>query len=106
LMLMATISLLGPPIGRWVLLAVNAFFALPSMGTGGPPPVSAAYVPHMLSYTLMAVGMARDRQSLGRIHPAYLAGLAIMVVQLITLEPISVSQIWQEVAGHLAAMHR
>lgn len=104
LMLMATIALLGPPIGRWVLLALGAITNLPGAGPGAPPPVTAGYLPHLLSFTLVAVAMARDVRTIGRVHPAYLASFAAMAVQLVTLTPIANSRTWQWLAGAMARM--
>lgn len=104
LMLMATIALLGPPIGRWVLLAVGTFTTLPGAGSGAPPPVTAAYVPHILSFALVAVAMTREMRTIGRVHPAYLVSFAAMVVQLVTLTRIANSRTWQWIAGAMASM--
>lgn len=103
LMLMATISLLGPPIGRWVLLAISAFTTIHA-APGAPPPVTAGYVPHLLSFTLVAVAMARDLRTIGRVHPAYLASFAPMVLQLVTLTTVASSRAWHWIAGGMAAM--
>lgn len=104
LMLAATVSLLGPPIGRWVLLAVRTFAHLPSAPTGAPPSLTAAYVPHVLSFTLIIVAMSRDRRTIGRVHPTYVGSLAAMVLQLVTLTTIAHSPAWQWIAGHIAAL--
>lgn len=104
LMLMATIALLGPPIGRWVLLALREFTNLPGATSGAPPPVTAGYVPHLLSFALVAVAMTRDVRTIGRVHPAYLVSFAAMGLQLITLTSIANSRAWQWIAGAIAGM--
>lgn len=104
LMLMATISLLGPPIGRWVLLGVKTFTAVQAATPGAPPPVTAGYLPHALSFTLVAIAMARDRRTIGRIHPAYVASFAVMVLQLLTLTTIASSPSWQRIAARIATV--
>lgn len=106
LMLMATISLLGPPIGRWVLLGMKALAIVPGAPAGAPPPVAAAYVPHALSFVLVAIAVVRDRRTRGRIHYAYVVGFGAMLLQLVTLQTIAASSAWQGIAGAMAGAVR
>ncbi|UAK24394.1 hypothetical protein [Sphingomonas nostoxanthinifaciens] len=74
LMLCATISILGPGLGR--LLPMGSF------GAAAPLVMFAA----ILSFG--AAGMIADRVVRGRVHPAYLWGLGVIVLSDVAIGPL------------------
>jgi hypothetical protein len=103
-LLVATVSLLQAPAGRWFGL----FLAPPlPPGFSGPapqPPVAATILPGLLVDTLIVAAMVRDRRTRGRVHRAYwIAGGIVLAVQLVRA-PLSTSSAWMRVADALVAL--
>lgn len=102
LMLAATVSLMAVPIGRGLLALAHLFQLLPP-GKNAPPPLSAAYLPHFLSWLLLVPAMLHDRAALGRVRTAYPIALGVMILQMITLAWIGRSAAWDRTATWLFA---
>jgi hypothetical protein len=98
LMLVATASLLQAGIGRWFQL-----FLRPP-GAVGLPPVAVTVVPGLVADLLIVAGMIHDRDTRGRVHPAYWAGGAcVLAVQLLRV-PLSTTEAWLSVTNWLIAL--
>lgn len=78
LMLVATITLTNPPLGRLVPMPL----------TGGEMGLWVILLVQMLAYFLPAV--VHDRRTLGRVHPALVWGIAITLIDAAILKPISI----------------
>jgi hypothetical protein len=100
LLLMATISLLEAPIARWFLVAL----APPDAPANLPPPVAVALMPGLISDLLIVAGMIYDWRTRGRPHPAYVIGLAAMLVMQFVREPLSRTPLWDAIATWLVTI--
>jgi hypothetical protein len=100
LLLVATVSLLEAPIARWFL----TFLAPPGANPLAPPPVSAAFMPGLVSDVLIIAAMIYDWRTRGRPHPAYLVGGGGLLVLQLLREPISTTQAWTSIAAWLMAI--
>jgi hypothetical protein len=98
LMLVAMVSVLGAPIARWYLV-----FVLPP-GPPGPPPVAIDLPPSLAGCVLLVIGMAYDWRRLGRVHPAYLWGVAALLALKAAEGPMSTTPAWHAVAGWLMGL--
>ncbi len=104
LLLLATISMLGAPIGRWfnVLLAPPPD---PDASELSVPPVFVLIPPSLLGDLLIVVAMVYDWRIRGRPHEVYLIGGSALLLIQVTAVPVSASSAWPAVAtalGHLA----
>jgi len=113
LMLLGTISMLGAPIARWFLVFLapppdpNAPVILLANGLPAPavPPVEIAIPPALIGDLLWIVAMIYDWRTRGKVHPVYLIGGGLMLLNHLTYVPIANSDLWQGFAswlGHLA----
>jgi hypothetical protein len=103
LMLMATISLLGAPIGRWWLIAfgaqINAMIA-----AGGVPDLPGMLLlsgPSMVASLLIVVAMAFDWSTRRSISLIYAIGLPVFVLMGPLVGPLSLSPVGSAVDGWL-----
>jgi hypothetical protein len=110
LLLLLTVSLLGAPIARWFLT-----FAPPPPPTGGPalpvdlsamaaPPAMVAVAPALVGDILLLVAMAYDWRTQRRVHPVYLIGGAILLIQQLTQQQVADSAAWKAVAVWIGKM--
>jgi hypothetical protein len=104
LLLLATISMLGAPIGRWFMVLLS-----PPPGAGDSqlsvPPVSVLVTPSLVADLLVIAAMIYDWRTRGRPHAVYLFGGGVLLLLQITAVPIAATAAWQSVAaalGHLA----
>lgn len=100
LILSATISLMAVPIGRGLLFFAHVAGVL-GPEIGAPPPITAAFLPHALSWIFVLIAMLHDRRTLGRVRPAYGVALMAMVTQIATLPWIGKSSTWANAADWL-----
>ncbi len=102
LMLLATISMMGAPIGRWF----RVFLAPPAAAQQDTvPPVFVLVPPSLVDNLLILVAIFYDWRTRGRPHPVYLAGGAALLLLELTAVPVAGTPAWQAVAtaiGHLA----
>jgi hypothetical protein len=97
LMLLATVSLLDAPVSRWVLGFTG------EIPVAGAPPAVAQILPGALIGDLMLVAaMAFDWRTLGRVHPVYLVGGAVLLLLQFTRTWISETAAWHAVAAWIA----
>jgi hypothetical protein len=104
LLLLATISMLGAPIGRWFTL-LFAPPADPASTQISVPPVFVLIPPSLVADLLIVVAMAYDWRMRGSPHRVYLIGGGILLFLQLTAVPASNTAVWQAVAhglGHLA----
>jgi hypothetical protein len=97
LMLLVTVSMLQPAIGRWFLL-----FLRPP-GAVGPPPVEVTLGPGLVADLLIIAAMIYDRKTRGRIHPAYWVGGGVIFAVQVLRVPLSHTATWLSVADWFAA---
>ena len=105
LLLLATVSMLGAPIGRWFILLLAPPRGPVIPGQVSVPPVGVLIPPALVGDLLIVAAIIYDWRTRGRPHPAYLIGGAIMVLMQVTAVPVAESGAWQVVAaaiGHLA----
>jgi hypothetical protein len=95
LMLVATATILGAPVARPIILALQ----LPP----GPPPVWINYV-NLLCFSLIVAGIAYDWRTRGRPHPVYLITLPILLFLTWVVIPISETAAWHGVARDFLAL--
>jgi hypothetical protein len=104
LMLVATVSLMQPALGRLtrMLLAPST----PEAFAGGlppPPPVALSILPALLGDVLLVIAMIHDRRTVGRVHPVYwLAGGTLLAVQVLRV-PLSGTDGWMRFMQWLVA---
>jgi hypothetical protein len=103
LMVVTSVSLLQPALGRLLRLAAGA----PLMTVDGlpPPPPSVAFsiVPGLAGDLFLVAAMVHDRRTTGRVHPAYwLAGGALLAVQVLRV-PLSGTDLWLRLTHWLTA---
>ncbi len=104
LLLLATISLLGAPIGRWFML-LSAPPAGSSSSQMSVPPVLVLIPPSLTADLLLLVAMAYDWRTRGSPHRVYLIGGGVLLFLQSTVVPASGTAEWVAVAhmlGHLA----
>ena len=102
LMVVATVSLLQAPVGRWFLLFL-APAAIPGVAAA-PPPVFVTVLPGLVSDLLIVWAMVHDRRTRGRVHPVYwIAGGALVAVQVLRV-PLSQTTTWMNIAAWLGTL--
>ena len=85
-------------MARWFL----TFLAPP--GPPGPPPVEVTIVPAFVAYLLLVVAMVFDWRTLGRVHPVYIYGGAVLVAVKLLNWPISATPALHAFAGGIFAL--
>lgn len=104
LLLLATITMLGAPVGR----LFGLLFAPPpdpNPAVIQVPPVFVLIPPALIADLLILVAIAYDWRTRGRPHPVWLIGGAVSLLLILTAVPVSGSDTWQTIAtalGHLA----
>jgi hypothetical protein len=112
LMLLMTISMLGAPIARWFLVFLapppdpNAPVILLPNGAPAPlvPPVEIAVPPALIGDALWIIAMIYDWRTRGKVHPVYLIGGAVMLLNHLTYVPVADSAIWLGFADWLGRL--
>ena len=107
LILLLTISMLGPAVARWfkTFLAPPPPPPIPGFPVINLPPVSFTVAPALIGDLMLLVAMLFDWRSHGKVHPVYWIGGAVMLLLQVTIVPVSNSEPWQAIAhaiGHLA----
>lgn len=84
------------------------------MATGGgpgmrpgllpPPPVGVAAMPAFLLELIILAGMIRDWRVLGRVHPAWIVGAAVITSLELVRAPVSTSAAWLGFASWLGGI--
>jgi hypothetical protein len=99
-MMLASVSLLQPAVGRWFAL----FVAPP--GAIGPPPVPASVAPGLVSDLLLIALVVHDWRTRGRVHRVYvLGGIVLVALQLLRV-PLSATPAWLAMADWIAGLAR
>jgi hypothetical protein len=98
LMLVAAVSILDAPIARWFVLAL----APPDQI--GPPPVFVDLGPVMVCLLLLAYPMLDDWRRIGGPHKVYAIGAGALAAWKLVQVPLSMTPLWQAIAGSLAAL--
>ena len=94
LMIAGTVSLIEAAGAR-----VAIFIALgsaPGMrpGLAPPPPAIMPVIVGLLLQLLLVVGMVHDWRTRGRVHPAWIVGLAVSVAVIVLKVPLSTTAAW------------
>jgi len=102
LMLLATISVMPPPVAR-LLFAFNVGIG-PGLrpGLGPPRTVASVMTSNLVADILILVCLIYDWRTRGRPHPVYLIGGATILTVQVIRDPISTTQWWYAVADFLA----
>jgi hypothetical protein len=102
LMLLATVSVMPPPIAR-LFFAVTAGIG-PGLrpGLGPPRTLASVMAPSLIADVFILVGVIYDWRTRGRPHPAYLIGGASIVAVQVLRGPISTTQWWSGIVDSLA----
>jgi hypothetical protein len=104
LMLVATVSLMQPAVGRATRMLLAS--PTPEALAGGlplPPPVQLSVVAALLADVLLVIAMIHDRRTMGRVHPVYwMAGGALLAVQVLRV-PLSATDAWLRFAQWIVA---
>jgi len=102
LMLVATISLLQPAIARFFFIAATGGGPGLRPGLGAPRAVEFFYAPGLLMDLLIVVAIIYDWRTRGRVHPAYLWGLALVAGVQAVRVPLSQTGGWYAIADFLS----
>jgi hypothetical protein len=97
-MTLLMIGIMTPAIARVFL----TLFAPP--GLTGPPPPFVATPPGLVADLFLVVAVVRDWRMLGRPHPVYLYGGAVLVAQQLLTAPIAASSAWMSFANGFASL--
>jgi hypothetical protein len=102
LMMLATISILQAPLGRFFFLAVEGGGPGARPGAIAPAPVAATIGAGLIVAALIVAAVVYDWRKRGRPHPVYaIGGPAVVAVELIRV-PLSTSPAWLAVADFFA----
>jgi hypothetical protein len=101
--LVATASLLQAAIARVFFLIATGGGPGVRPGLGPPPPVQIGLAGGLVVDLLLVAGIIYDGRTRGRPHPAWLIGLAVMVIVQVLRGPISTTPAWLAVARALTA---
>lgn len=97
-MLLATITVLGAPVARPLIVFVYKF----------PPtdqlPVWLGIPGSIVGWALVAIGMIWDWRTRGRAHPAWLIGLAVLVLMPLLAIPLADTAAWHGLAKAYAGL--
>ena len=101
-MLIGTAALLNAAIARFFFLASAGFGPGLRPGLGPPRPVESALLPAFLADAVIILAVLFDWGHRGRVHPAYLWGLPIMLAVQVLRGPFSRTDAWAATADFLA----
>jgi hypothetical protein len=90
-------SMMTPAVARVFL----AFLAPAGADVSGPPPVFVAIPPSIVGYLMIVIAMIYDRRTRGRVHKAYVYGVAALLLNSILLLPLSGTHAWMATAEFL-----
>jgi hypothetical protein len=99
LILITTVGLLNAAVGRLFVLALGA---PPPTATVEPPPVFVTVPAGLITDLLLVPALLHDRKTLGRVHPTYWIGGAVLVASQLLRVPIGATSTWQAIAGFIA----
>lgn len=98
-------------VGLIEAAAARVFFLLATGGGPGmrpgvlpPQPVSVAAAPAFLLELIIVAGMIRDWKAMGRVHPAWIWGAAVITSVEIVMPAVSQSQAWLSFASWLGGI--
>ena len=94
-------GMMTPAIARLFL----TFLAPPGAVDAGPPPPFVSIPPALLADVFVIVAIVRDWRTLGRPHPIYLWGGAVLLAQQLLTVPLAATPLWMGIARgfeHLA----
>jgi len=94
LMQLLMISMMTPAIARVFLTAL----APPGAASGGPPPPFVSLPPALVADLFLVVALVRDWRRLGRPHPVYVYGGAVLLAQQILTVPFAATSTWMIIA--------
>lgn len=94
LMVLLMAAMMTPAIARVFL----TFFAPPGASGGGPPPPFVSIPPALVADLFIVVAMVRDWRMLGRPHPVYLYGGAVVLAQQALTVPFAATATWMSIA--------
>jgi hypothetical protein len=100
-MLVASVSLLNAAMARVFFLAITGGGPGRRPGLGAPLPPETAFVPGLLTDSLIVLAMVFDWRTRGRPHPAYYWGLGAMLAAQIVRGPLGHTQGWSAFAQFL-----
>ena len=90
----ATTSVLGAAMGRFFILAANGMATGLRPGALPPLPVSRTLGPAVLLDLIIVGAMIWDRRRNGKVHPAWIWGLSILIPIQLLRAPVSQTQAW------------
>ena len=90
----ATISVLTAAMGRFFFFAANGMAAGFRPGALPTAPVSLTLGPMLLLYLIIVGAMIWEKRRNGKVHPAWIWGLAILVPIQLLRAPVSHTQAW------------
>lgn len=94
LMLLAGISILGAPVFRWVVALAHAEH----------PTIAMALEAQMVVILICLVPILRDWRLFGRIHPAYVWGIANIVFSRVAQGTLGQTDAWHGIARWVASL--
>jgi len=71
----------------------------PNGGAGPPPPAIVALPPSIVADLLLVVAMIHDRRTIGRVHPAYIYGGLLLLLEELLVAPVAASDLWVTIAS-------
>jgi hypothetical protein len=102
-MLVATASLLQAAIARFFFLAATGGGAGMRPGLGPPQPIEGTMVAGIIVELLIVAAIIHDWRSHGRVHPAYLWGLGVMLAVHWLRPVVGYSESWYRFTDFLIA---
>ncbi|HUQ13597.1 MAG TPA: hypothetical protein VM055_04900 [Novosphingobium sp.] len=102
LIVVATSTVLVAPMARFFFLYNNGMASGLRPGSLPPAPVTVSLMPIAVLDLLLVAAMAYDWRREGKVHPAWLWGLGILVPIQLLRDPIAHTQAWLAFAERLA----
>lgn len=93
LMVLLMSAIMTPAIAR-VFLTLLA----PPGGAVGPPPPFVSLPPALVADLFIVVAMVRDWRTIGRPHPVYIYGGAVLLAQQVLTVPFAATATWMTIA--------
>lgn len=94
LIFVATTVALMPAAARMVMVAKRGFEPGIRPGNFPPLPVNSTLLPLAVVSLVIVAGMVRDRRTLGKPHPAWIIGLAVLWTGALLRAPLSTTSGW------------